>query len=124
MAVSPVGGGTTVPADGVTHAVPQGTDVDIEATANEGYEFSHWTPDDTPGDPIADPYAASTTVTMDDDYAVTAHFAPITHILTVNTVGNGTVTKDPDIVGPYNYGTEVELTAFPDSGWLFTGWSG
>jgi hypothetical protein len=43
--------------------------------------------------------------------------------LTVNLVGNGQVTKDPDD-GPYTSGTEVELTADPDTGWAFSGWSG
>ncbi len=123
MAISPAEGGTTTPSvGGYTYA--QDSVIPITATPAEGYEFSHWTPDDTPGVSIANPYEASTTVTMDADYTVTAHFAPIVHTLTVNTVGNGTVTKDPDIVGPYNYGTEVELTAIPDSGWLFDGWSG
>jgi len=123
MAVTPAGGGTTTPAVGV-HTYAQDSDVPITATPAEGYWFNYWSPDDTPGYPIADPSAASTNVTMGADYTVTAHFAPIVHTLTVNTVGNGTVTKDPDIIGPYNYGTAVELTAIPDSGWLFDGWSG
>jgi uncharacterized repeat protein (TIGR02543 family) len=42
--------------------------------------------------------------------------------LTVNTVGNGRVTKDPD--PPYDCDDEVTLTASADPGWTFAGWSG
>ena len=48
---------------------------------------------------------------------------PTQHTLTVNTVGNGTVDVDPD-QPLYDYGTEVILTAIPDLGWEFIGWTG
>ncbi|MGD8903017.1 MAG: choice-of-anchor Q domain-containing protein, partial [Anaerolineae bacterium] len=123
MAVTPAGGGTTTPSVGV-YTYDQNSVVSITAMPAEGYEFNYWSPADPPGDPIANFTQASTTVTMDADYTVTAHFAPIVHTLTINTVGSGTVTKNPDIDGPYNYGTEVVLNAIPDSGWVFDGWSG
>jgi uncharacterized repeat protein (TIGR02543 family) len=47
----------------------------------------------------------------------------VQYSLTVNTVGSGLVTKDPDQVS-YASGTTVALTAVPDVGWTFTGWSG
>ena len=124
MAVNITESGTTTPAAGGTYTYAQNAVVPITATPATGYEFSHWTPDDTPGDPIANPYVPETTVTMDDDYTVTAHFAPITHNLSVSIVGNGTVDVYPENSGPYDYGTEIELTADADPGWLFTGWSG
>jgi uncharacterized repeat protein (TIGR02543 family) len=74
---------------------------------------------------VTDPNLASTTVTMDEAQSVTAHFTPITggtYSLTVNVVGNGSVT--PDLAGPYDAGTVVQLTADADSGWEFSGWSG
>jgi hypothetical protein len=43
--------------------------------------------------------------------------------LSVNSVGNGDVTLNPS-GGTYNAGTIVELTAVPDAGWSFSGWSG
>ncbi len=43
--------------------------------------------------------------------------------LTVNTSGSGTVTRDPS-GGAYDAGTVVTLTATPDAGWTFSGWSG
>ncbi len=44
-------------------------------------------------------------------------------VLTI--VGNGSVTADPPLVAPnYEAGTNVTLTAVPDSGWKFVEWSG
>ena len=59
---------------------------------------------------------------MDDNKSVTATFTQNVYTLTINTVGNGTVVADPS--APYDYGTEVTLTATADTGWTFTGWSG
>jgi len=46
-----------------------------------------------------------------------------TYTLTILTVGNGTVTKNPDQPS-YESGTVVQLTATPATGWVFSGWSG
>jgi len=46
-----------------------------------------------------------------------------TYTLTITTVGNGSVTKNPDQAS-YEAGTVVELTAVPASGWVFSNWSG
>jgi hypothetical protein len=43
--------------------------------------------------------------------------------LTINTAGSGRVTANPD-AGLYNARTVVTLTAIPDSGFQFNGWSG
>ncbi len=79
MAVGPTGGGTTDPAVG-PHSYATGTVVDITATPNTGYGFDYWEGD------VANPGAASTTVTMNMDKTVTAHFVdtapPDTIILT------------------------------------------
>ena len=54
-----------------------------------------------------------------------------TYTLTVNNSGHGTVTSSPagincgaDCTENYNAGTPVTLTATPDAGYRFTGWSG
>ncbi len=44
-------------------------------------------------------------------------------ILTINIVGNGEVVVDPDL-SYYSYGSIVNLTAVPDSGWSFINWTG
>ena len=48
--------------------------------------------------------------------------AVMEYSLTINQVGNGTVT--PDMAAPYHDGDVVHLTAVADSGWEFSGWSG
>ncbi len=48
---------------------------------------------------------------------------PQPYILTINTVGNGTVVKSPDKT-TYTYGEVVTLTANPAVGWSFDSWSG
>ncbi len=48
---------------------------------------------------------------------------PPQYTLTVNTIGSGTVTSDPS-GGTFEAGTEVILTAAPDDGFVFSGWSG
>ncbi len=41
--------------------------------------------------------------------------------MTVNVEGSGSVSRNN--TGPYHYGDVVELTATPDPGWNFSGWS-
>ena len=67
MAVDPAGGGTTTPASG-SHTINENSVVNISATPASGYVFDHWTGD------VANPSSASTTVTMDGNKTVTAHF--------------------------------------------------
>jgi hypothetical protein len=65
------GGSVTTPGEG-TSTYDVGTEVDLVAEAEEGYQFTEWT--GTVGT-MADVNAASTTVTMNGQYAITANFA-------------------------------------------------
>jgi hypothetical protein len=65
------GSGTTVPDVGV-HSYTEGTDVDVNATADAGWVFDYWLLD---GD--ASGSANPITVTMDDDHALTAVFIEV-----------------------------------------------
>ena len=61
--------------------------------------------------------------------SVGVNVAPMTYTLTVNIVGSGSVTREPSgtVILPshiYLAGTVVTLTATPDMGWYFCGWSG
>ena len=48
---------------------------------------------------------------------------PITYTVAVDVSGNGSVSSDPE--GPeHEEGTLVTLSAYPDPGWQFDGWSG
>lgn len=90
--------------------------VTLTATANPGYTFDHWSGDASGESPV-------TTVTMNGNKTVTAHFTQNSYRLTITIDGQGTVEKDPDQTD-YTYGTLVELTAVAEVGWIFTHWSG
>jgi len=57
------------------------------------------------------------------DHTISVTFEINTHTLNITVSGNGSVAKDPDQVS-YDYNTVVTLTATPDTGWHFVGWSG
>ncbi len=68
---SGVGGSVTEPGEG-TFTYEEGTVVDLVAVADSGYKFVEWTGDTGT---IADVNSASTTITMNGDYSITATFA-------------------------------------------------
>ena len=92
--------------------------VTVTATPDDGYFFVGWTGtiDPSSNNPLA--------VTINGDTSVTAHFAPIVYYtLTVNEVGAGNVTIEPEMA-QYPTGTVITLTATPDAQQRFVGWSG
>lgn len=95
-----------------------GSSVQLTATPATGYVFSSWSGD-------ASGSANPLTVTMNADKNITANFTAIpvnTFTLTVTAV-NGSVAKNPN-QPTYASGSMVQLTATPNSGYNFTGWSG
>jgi uncharacterized repeat protein (TIGR02543 family) len=94
-----------------------GTDVVLTAVPDSGWLFDQWS-GDLSGSQNPD------TLTMSGNRSVTATFVEGPQCtLTVSVEGGGSVTLDPP-GGVYGYQTKIELTAVPDSGWLFTDWSG
>ncbi|MGD2085906.1 MAG: PKD domain-containing protein, partial [Candidatus Aminicenantes bacterium] len=97
----------------------EGTVVTVTAIPDTGWQFDGWSGD----------LSGTTnpeTITMDSNKSVTATFSQLPvqqYTLTVNTVGQGSVTLNPT-GGVYDEGTVVTLTAVPDSGWQFDNWSG
>jgi len=88
--VLPQGCGTTTPAAGGTYTYEDGDVVPLTAVASRGYRFLEWMGE------VADPQAASTSVTMSKDKAVTARFI---RDLTVPDVDeNGAVELDDAIL--------------------------
>jgi hypothetical protein len=75
-----------------------------------GWTFTGWSGDVTDNE-----------VTIAGNTIVTATFTQDEYTLTLNKVGEGTVTAD--VAGSYHYGTEVEVTAMPAPGWSFRSWS-
>ena len=100
-------------------SVDPGTVVTLTALPVAGFQFSGWSGDLTGS-------ANPTTILMDSDKTVTAIFTSTStpqHLLTVNTVGSGSVTLNPP-GGVYDASTVVTLTANPASGFQFSNWSG
>ncbi|MDX9804021.1 MAG: hypothetical protein RBS96_08460, partial [Dehalococcoidales bacterium] len=70
---STTGGSVTTPGEG-TFTYDEGTAVNLMAEADEGYRFVNWTGD---VDTIADIASASTSITMDGNYSITANFEEV-----------------------------------------------
>lgn len=66
--IDPEGSGTVNPPD---RTFPFDTNITLIATAEEGYEFLHWSGDIPSG---SDEYDPTLTITMDSDKTITAHF--------------------------------------------------
>jgi len=120
---STTGGSVTDPGEG-TFTYEKGTVVDLEATPDAGYQFDSWTGDVGTIDDVDD---ATTTITMQDDYSITADFEEIPSVqydLSINSTGGGSVTEPGEGVFPYDEGTVVDLEATPATGYQFVNWTG
>ena len=122
------GGVTSAPAGidcgaDCTESYASGTAVTLTATPAAGSVFSGWS-----GACIG---TGGCTLTMDAAQGVGATFTPMPYTLTVTTTGSGGVTSAPagidcgaDCSEAYANGTAVTLTATPDAGNVFSGWTG
>jgi hypothetical protein len=117
---SAAGGLVTAPGEG-TFAYCESEAVNLVAEADACYEFVEWTGE---VGTIADVYAASTNITMDGDYFITAHFAKISYNFTTNSTTGGSVTTPGEGAFPYNCGTVVNLVAEAEEGYRFVNWTG
>lgn len=104
-----------------------GTEVEINATADEGYVFDSWSDGDT---------NATRTITVDQNITLTARFA-LRVTITINDVSMGRIQcegllpeLDPltgDQTGVYSGNvmpnTSKVINAIPAQGYVFTGWS-
>ena len=119
---STVGGSVTEPGEG-TFTYDDGEVVNLVATPDAGYRFVNWTGD---VDTIANVNAATTTITMNGDYSITANFAipPIQYNLTISSTAGGSVTTPGEGVFTYAAGTVVNLVAQAEEGYEFVRWTG
>ncbi|MCX6320551.1 MAG: ice-binding family protein [Bacteroidia bacterium] len=113
LSANPSAGGT--PSGG--GAFNYGNSATVTANTATGYTFTNWTESGT----IVST-TASYTFTISANRTLVANFTINTYTLTVIAV-NGSVVKDPN-QATYNYGTSVTLTATPNTGYSFSGWTG
>lgn len=115
LTVNTVGSGTVtrVPAQ---EPYACGEQITLTATPEEGWSFAGWSG-------AVSGATSPITLTFDMGAAVTATFTQEQQFaLTLEQTGQGAIAVDPP--GPYTPGQVVTLTATPEAGWQFTGWSG
>lgn len=98
---------------------PHGTEVELTAEPDDGWEFIMWS-GDTSGDenPI--------NITVEAETTVTATFERIDYPLTITIEGEGTVEQEvvQSKTTEYPFQTVVQLTPIPSDDWQFLEWSG
>jgi hypothetical protein len=92
--------------------------VEVNASANEGWEFINWT--NTLG-MIVSADALYSFIMPDDDLTLNANFEMIDYelVLTISPEASGEVTG----AGTYNFGDQVEINATAIAGWGFVNWT-
>ncbi len=100
----------------VTGPYSSGETVEVTATPEAGWTFSHWEGDLTG---TTNPEV----LTITENTTIVAYFVQNNYTLTVETLGDGSVTLSP-LSSTYTYGEQVELTAIPAIGWSFSEWNG
>ena len=114
---NPAEGGSVSP---VSATYNEGAEVEITATANEEYVFKSWSGDASGNEnPIK--------VVVTDDMVITAEFEKVQYTLEISIIGEGTVEQrviQAKNTTNYDSGLSIELSAVPQEGWYFTGWSG
>ena len=118
ITVTTAGGGT---ASASSTSATAGTEITLTATPNTGYHFKEWQVESLAGLVIT-----NNKFTMpDSNVAVKAFFeegappAPTKYTVTVTTEGGGTASASPAKIAA---GTEITLTATPNTGYHFKEW--
>jgi uncharacterized repeat protein (TIGR02543 family) len=94
-----------------------GSTVILTPLPNTGYTFSGWSGDCTNS-------SGTCSLTMNANKSVTANFSngpATTYTLTTSVSGSGTISGN---TSPYASGATAVLTAVPNTGYTFSGWSG
>jgi len=107
-------GGTTDPLPG-KYTYDKGAKVTVKALPEKGYRFSGWSGDvSRKKNPI--------TVRMNSDKSIKANF--VRQYTLTTAAGEGGTTDPAPGIYTYDDGAEVAITAVPESGDRFSGWSG
>lgn len=116
LSSNPSVGGVTTGAGSFT----PGASATVTATPNSGYTFENW----TEGTNIVSTEATYTS-SLNVSRTLVANFVLTAgNTFTLNAIANnGTIIKNP-LLASYNSGAPVQLTATPNSGYVFSSWSG
>ncbi|MFO7773400.1 MAG: CAP domain-containing protein [Dehalococcoidia bacterium] len=117
------GGTVAAPGDGY-FTYDAGMVIDLTATPSNGHEFINWSGDVVT---IADINAASTTITMNDNYSITANFEeipPDQYDLSLSSTAGGSVTTPGEATFTYDEGEVIDLVAEAEEGYQFVNWTG
>jgi len=110
-----VGNGSTSLLEG-SYTYSEGEEIKIIANPANGWQFDGWIGE------VTDPASMETTVVINSDKTVSASFSQIMHSLSIEVSGKGATNPE---AGTYSHaeGTELGITAIPEAGWQFDGWS-
>ena len=110
-------GGSAYVAYPIRDCYTEGTEVQLDTWAYDGYEFSHWSTGET------SPYI---TISVYGDVEITAYFTPVEepvcYTLSVSAIGEGDVEYYP-YNDCYEEGEEVTIYAYAHEGYVFSHWS-
>ncbi len=120
-----INGEGSVNVNGIEYSEPitviEGTELSLEAIAQDGWQFESWTGDLTGS-------LSSENLVIGADKTITANFGempPEIYNLTVFYSGSGVVNVNGELyssVMSFEEGTIVEMFAIPDAGWEFDHW--
>ena len=105
---------------------PYGSDANISATPDLGYQFSHWENFDSNSNPttgLDNNLSSSATLTVQGGHALVAVFDPLPYNITVNSTlgGNATIVQAP---GPFYLSiTTTPLSSNSEYGYSFQNWT-
>jgi len=116
------GGSVTTPSEGM-FIYDAETVVELVAEPSEHYRFVEWTGNVSA---ITDVNAATTNITMNNSYSITANFElePGWHSLTISSTPDGSVTTPGEGTFVYGNSTVVDLFAVPGEHYQFVDWTG
>ena len=94
---------------------PQDQNVSISAEPLAGYSFDRWD-----GHPMNNSRDSNTSLILDSNITITAHFTRLNYSINLGSTNGGMVTGS----GTYTFGSEANLSAEASSGYQFDYWNG
>lgn len=121
------GGSVATPGEG-TFVCEYGSTLPVAASVEEGYRFVAWTGTAVEARKVASPVSPNTTIMVDGTYTLVAWFELIEasgpRTLVTHATQGGRVLTPGEGVYRHERGTQVSVTAQPDEGYVFGGWTG